>query len=98
MIKKTDDFVKELAKEFDLPEFIVGQVLRSPFKFLRSIMDKKEFETVMFPYLGKFGVAANTKKYMLKHLHERDIKGSTEQAAEQRGGESQGQGRDLQEV
>ena len=89
MIKENSDFIKKLAKDHGLPEFVIKQVVDSPFRFLRSVMEKREFEGVMFPYLGKFIVPPKTKEYMQKYLYERDLKGSPEPTEQEERGEGE---------
>lgn len=86
MIKTSDELVKELSREFDLPEFVIREIVQSPFRFLKSIMEKKQFESLMLPYIGKFVVHKNIKKYMTKWLNEkseRDKQSSSKQSVEE---------------
>ncbi len=90
MIKTTDEYIKELAIMHGLPEFVVKEIVMSPFRFLKGTMEKKEFEGLMLPYLGKFIVPPKTKEYMTKYLNERNSKGRQEQntGEERREGET----------
>lgn len=77
MIKNNEDFAKEIAKEYNISVFVAKQVIDSPFRFLKSIMEKKEFQGLMLPYLGKFGVNPKVKDFMIKY-NESKIKGDSQ--------------------
>lgn len=77
MIKTNEDFAREIAKEYNISIFVAKQVIDSPFRFLKSIMEKKQFEGLMLPYLGKFGVNPKVKDFMIKY-NESKIKGDSQ--------------------
>lgn len=75
MIKSNDDFAREIAKKYNISIFVAKQIIDSPFRFLRDKMKEGNYEGLMLPYLGKFGVNPRVKDFMIKHnenRHKRD--------------------------
>jgi len=52
MIKTSKEIVKELSREFGLPEYMVKNVESSMYSFLKAAFIN--LESVMLPYIGKF--------------------------------------------
>jgi hypothetical protein len=57
---KTREIISKVAEEYNLPEFVVEEVMMSQFRFLRDTIKtarENQFPTVLFQKLGKFKVS-----------------------------------------
>lgn len=57
---KTREILQQIAKEYNLPEFVVEEVMMSQFRFLRDTIKtarENQFPTILFQKLGKFKVS-----------------------------------------
>lgn len=50
----TQELIKEIAEEFDLPQSEVEKIIRSPFEFLRQVITNEPTKTVRMKRLGMF--------------------------------------------
>jgi hypothetical protein len=57
---KTREIISKIAEEYNLPEFVVEEVIMSQFRFLRDTIRtarENQFPTILFQKLGKFKVS-----------------------------------------
>jgi len=64
---------EQIARDLNLPVYIVDRVMRSHFKMFRNTMEAGELKGIMFPNLGKFLV--RTKRQ--ESLKRRKLDGQT---------------------
>jgi len=57
MISKNQaDIIEKLAKEYDLPEYVVESIVKSQFKFVQDKMEQGECAKVRLHHFGVFKV------------------------------------------
>jgi nucleoid DNA-binding protein len=66
MVQEEERINQEIAKELGISPSLVQKMVRSQFEFVKTTMEKGEFETVRLPYFGKFMV----KPYRLQKVNE----------------------------
>lgn len=66
MIPEEERIHQEIAKELGVSPSLVQKMVRTQFEFVKTTMEKGEFETVRLPYFGKFMV----KPYRLQKVNE----------------------------
>ncbi len=82
MIRNTEDLVGFLAKKHKLPHYVVRDMIESPFKFLKTIMNNSSQDGIMLPFLGKFVIPGSTLVRLSK-LQEKHDKISKESLPDQ---------------
>ena len=50
------DIIKQLAKEYDLPPFVIESIVRSEFKFVKDCMETDECVKIRLHHFGVFKV------------------------------------------
>jgi len=65
--KISQDFIKELAKKYNKPVYIIEGIIKSPFKMLAEIMRNADvindkYDQIYIQNLGKFVVTPYRKK------------------------------------
>lgn len=74
--------IEEVAKERNLPYYVVEEIFTSQFKLLRdTISDSKECEIppiIMLPYWGKYYPSERKLKYIKTRLNARKEKENTD--------------------
>tara|TARA_R110001583_G_scaffold23375_2_gene86469 strand:- start:948 stop:1151 length:204 start_codon:yes stop_codon:yes gene_type:complete len=51
-----DSIIKQLAKEYDLPPFVIESIVRSEFKFVKDCMETDECVKIRLHHFGVFKV------------------------------------------
>ena len=54
--KQNFDILDKLAKEYDLPEYVVESIVKSQFKFVQNKMEEGECAKVRLHHFGVFKV------------------------------------------
>jgi nucleoid DNA-binding protein len=65
-----EDIIKELAQEYDLPEYVVEDIVRSQFKFVKENMENDDCFKIRLHHFGVFKV----KPKRLYILNGRELK------------------------
>lgn len=71
MTKNNEDFARKIAKKYNISIFVAKQIIDSPFRFLKEKMKEGKYESLMLPYLGKFGVNPKLKNFLIKYNEDR---------------------------
>ena len=50
------DIIKQLAKEYDLPPFVIESIVKSEFKFVKDCMETDECVKIRLHHFGVFKV------------------------------------------
>ena len=50
------DIIKQLSKEYDLPDFVIESIVRSEFKFVKDCMETDECVKIRLHHFGVFKV------------------------------------------
>ena len=66
MTPEEERIIQEIAKELGISPSLVQKIVKTQFEFVKTVMEKGEFETVRLPYFGKFSV----KPYRLQKVNE----------------------------
>jgi hypothetical protein len=54
--------IEELSNTFKLPEHVIENIVRHPFKFQLGLMKQGDLKPFRHPYLGVFGVKPGRKE------------------------------------
>lgn len=65
-------YVKEVAKQKNLPEDLVEKVFKSQFEFVKDCMEEGELQSVHLHFLGKFAVKPYRKIELEEKYARRD--------------------------
>lgn len=76
MHEKYDEYIQRIAKEHDLPDYIIEKIVDYQFKFLKKIMERKENESVYLIGLGTFKVT--NRKWWYELLKRKKRLGQTQ--------------------
>ena len=74
MARTREEIIEHLAYKYNLSVEEVEEIVNHQFKFVSSIVQKGNFDTIRLPYFGKFIVNKNRVKHIKRLKHEKDSK------------------------
>ncbi|QDP46373.1 MAG: hypothetical protein GOVbin1709_35 [Prokaryotic dsDNA virus sp.] len=70
-MKKSQEFIKNLAEEKNLPIFAIDKVIKHQFRFLKKCMQSDELPNIYLKNLGRFKVKLKRLEWMIEQIDDK---------------------------
>ena len=71
-MKKSQEFIKNLAEEKNLPIFAIDNVIKHQFKFLKKCMQSDELPNIYLKNLGRFRIKTRRLEWMIEQIEDKN--------------------------
>ena len=71
-MKKSQEFIKNLAEEKNLPIFAIDNVIKHQFKFLKKCMQSDELPNIYLRNLGRFKIKIKRLEWMMEQIEDKN--------------------------